>query len=521
MYVPTSRSRRRVYVSILDIVWALISPLIALYLGGALVLAAQNWSMVAIYCALASSFAIVAFLAFRLQDSITQHFSAHEAIDIAEAVLFAELMTCGFLFTLTRLDGIPRSIPLYHGLMLAGGLILVRIAMRIALSGREGTADYHARCERVIVIGANRLASAFIRLVGTYAPNQQSVVAVLDEKSSMIGRGLGGVQVLGTPQELDAMVGEFAVHGIKVDRVIIAGESNLLSSAALHDVERVCRKRHIALSFLPRMLGLTEHVAHEVAPVAATTQIEPPDTRGVFLRLKRVIDVVGALALMLLLLPLLLIASVLVLFDVGAPVLFWQERTGWKGRPFLIYKYRTLRAPFDGDGRPAVGDRHPSAIGRFLRATRIDELPQLINVLFGDMSLIGPRPLLPEDQPANSAMRLSVRPGITGWAQVNGAKLVAKEDKEKFDEWYIRNASLLVDLKIVMMTLRILSTSYLKSAEASADLEQVQAKRENLTALAPAGEADAIARDRDAAQPPRHGTVMAPPVRHRMARRSA
>lgn len=485
MYVPTSRSRRRIYVSILDIVWALISPLVALYLGGALVLAQQNWSMVSTYCALASGFAIAAFLAFRLQDSITQHFSAHEAIDIAEAVLFAELMTCGLLFTLTRLDGIPRSIPLTHGILLGGGLILVRVAMRIVLSESEARVDYHVRCERVIVIGANRLASSLIRLLTAHAPNRTSVVAVLEEKRSMIGRGLGGVQVLGTPQELDAIVGEFAVHGITVDRVIVAGESNLISSAALHDLERVCRKRHIALSFLPRMLGLTEYAdSHEAvaATPARPAQSALLDTRGMFLRLKRVVDVFGALGLMALLLPIFLIASLLVYWDVGSPVLFWQERTGWRGRPFLIYKYRTLRAPFDSDGQPSLGDRQPSAIGRFLRATRIDELPQLINVVFGEMSLVGPRPLLPEDQPANSAVRLSVRPGITGWAQVNGAKLVTKQEKEKFDEWYVRNASAWVDLKIVFLTLRIMSTN-LKSTEASADLQQVEVKRAALASV--------------------------------------
>jgi len=134
MHVPTSRSNKKIYMSILDMFWALASPVVALYMGDALIFAQQNWSMVGTYCALSSCFAIVAFLAFRLQDSITPHFSAHEALDIAEAVLFAELMTCGFLFTLTRLDGIPRSMPLYHGLLLAAGLLASRILTRIVLS---------------------------------------------------------------------------------------------------------------------------------------------------------------------------------------------------------------------------------------------------------------------------------------------------------------------------------------------------------------------------------------------------
>ena len=147
-----------------------------------------------------------------------------------------------------------------------------------------------------------------------------------------------------------------------------------------------------------------------------------------------------------------------------------------EGALFLIYKFRTLRAPFDAVGSPTPGDRLPSAIGRFLRATRLDELPQLLNVLLGDMSLIGPRPLLPEDQPSNTSVRLSVRPGISGWAQVNGAKLVTKEEKEKLDEWYVRNASLWVDLRIIMMTIKVILKGRVSSEEILADAEQVQDK---------------------------------------------
>jgi len=474
---PTSRRKKKVYLSVWDVSWALLSPLLALWVADSLVLSQQDWTMTANYCALAFGFAVVAFLAFRLQDTMTRHFSAHEALDIIEAVLVAELMTCGFLFSFTRLDGIARSVPLYHGVLLAGGLIFARILTRVADS--EGSAtDHQSRRERIIVVGANRLASSFISMLNAYAPNRQAVVALLDDKSGAIGRAVGGVQVLGTSQDLDAIVSEFSVHGVQIDRVILAGDTDLLSQAALHDVERVCKKRHLALSYLPRMLGLTEPAYGQVDIFAAVEAASEP---RFFLRLKRLIDIVGSLALMVLLLPVFAVATLLVWIDVGSPVLFWQERTGWWGRPFLIYKYRTLRAPFDTDGRPALGDRQPSAIGRFLRATRIDELAQLINVLFGDMSLIGPRPLLPEDQPSNTALRLSVRPGITGWAQVNGAKLVTKEDKEKFDEWYVNNASPWVDTKIALMTVRTLSRNFLGSAEASADLAQVEEKRASLT----------------------------------------
>jgi lipopolysaccharide/colanic/teichoic acid biosynthesis glycosyltransferase len=197
-----------------------------------------------------------------------------------------------------------------------------------------------------------------------------------------------------------------------------------------------------------------------------------------FFRLKRWIDIVSSLVLIVLFFPFLLLAGVLVLLDVGAPIFFRQERLGWKGRSFLIYKFRTLRAPFDSAGNPTLGSRQPSVISRFLRVTRVDELPQLLNVLFGEMSLIGPRPLLPENRPANTSIRLSVRPGISGWAQVNGAKLVTEEEKEKMDEWYVRNASLWLDLRIIMMTIKVILRGGVSSQETLVDKEQVQRKND-------------------------------------------
>jgi lipopolysaccharide/colanic/teichoic acid biosynthesis glycosyltransferase len=220
------------------------------------------------------------------------------------------------------------------------------------------------------------------------------------------------------------------------------------------------------------MIGVTERKT-PVAPVRALRP-EPAMALQGYFRVKRVFDIVGSFALILLFSPLFLIAGLMVLLDVGPPILFWQERLGWKGRAFLIYKFRTLRAPFEGTSL-LVG-REPSAIGRVLRATRMDELPQLLNVLIGDMSLIGPRPLLPEDQPDNNSLRLSVRPGISGWAQINGGKLVTKEEKEKLDEYYIRNASLWMDLRIGFATLAVMLRSRFSTIEASADLEQVQGK---------------------------------------------
>jgi lipopolysaccharide/colanic/teichoic acid biosynthesis glycosyltransferase len=480
VHSPTSRSGRRIYLSIWDLFWTLTSPGLALYLRDANVIFKADSSVVIYYWVLSAGFAILALFAFRLQDGMTRYFSVHEALDIAEAVLFVELMTFAALFTLTHLDGIPRAMPLVHGLLLAGGLLAARVFVRIVASEDNEPPDYQGRRERIIVIGANPFASSFIQLLKVYSPQQQRVIAVLANDAAMIGRAISGVQVLGAPDELDAIVSEFAIHGIGTDRIVIAGEVDFLSAPVLHEVERICQKRQIELTFLPRMIGVSERrPSNAPAIISESVESGPSFAPPPIFRLKRWVDIVGSLVLIALFFPFLVLAGVLVLLDVGPPIFFWQERLGWKGRSFLIYKFRTLGAPFDSTGKPTPGGRQPSAVGRFLRATRLDELPQLLNVLFGEMSLIGPRPLLPEDQPANTSIRLSVRPGISGWAQVNGAKLVTKEQKEALDAWYVRNASLWLDLRIIMMTIKVMLRGRVSSQEMLADTEQVQRKNDH------------------------------------------
>jgi lipopolysaccharide/colanic/teichoic acid biosynthesis glycosyltransferase len=159
--------------------------------------------------------------------------------------------------------------------------------------------------------------------------------------------------------------------------------------------------------------------------------------------------------LMFTLAPIAAVIAVIVALDVGFPLIFWQQRPGLYGRPFRMYKFRTMRAAHDKHGTRVADAQRSSAIGRILRFTRLDELPQLYNVLVGDMSFVGPRPLLPHDQHQNYAARLSVRPGITGWAQVNGGRIISDPDKWILDIWYVQNASLLLDFKIILSTVKM------------------------------------------------------------------
>src|SRR5262245_14948253 len=284
---PTSRSGRRVHLlTIWDLSWILVTPGLALYLREAEVLTHGDWVAIGQYWAISVGFAVLAFYSFRLQDGANRNFSVQEAIDILEAVLFTELMTLALLFTISRLDGIPRTTPLAHGLLLGGGLIAARMFMRVLSSGNDASLDYHNRADNIILIGANRVASSFIQLLNAYAPRRQPVIALLDADSKMVGRAISGVQVLATPEELEAVVSEFAVHGVGTHRIIIAGEADLLRPATLHEIEHICHKRQVDLSFLPRMMGLTEW--SQSAPVTATpVQENPYSMRSPFFRFKR------------------------------------------------------------------------------------------------------------------------------------------------------------------------------------------------------------------------------------------
>ena len=153
--------------------------------------------------------------------------------------------------------------------------------------------------------------------------------------------------------------------------------------------------------------------------------------------------------------PIMLLLALAVATTMGRPVLFRQMRPGRGGRAFCLLKFRTMTADRDASGAPLCDAQRLTALGRLLRAASLDELPELINVIKGDMSLVGPRPLLLEYLPlytAEQARRHEVRPGITGWAQVNGRNALSWEERFRMDVWYIENQSLWLDLKIIART---------------------------------------------------------------------
>jgi lipopolysaccharide/colanic/teichoic acid biosynthesis glycosyltransferase len=172
---------------------------------------------------------------------------------------------------------------------------------------------------------------------------------------------------------------------------------------------------------------------------------------------KRLLDIIGAAVGLGLLAPVLALTALLVWWRMGSPVLFTQLRPGRDGQPFKLIKFRTMRDAVDRSGRPLPDAERLTKLGAFLRNTSIDELPELWNVLKGEMSLVGPRPLLMEYLPlysAEQARRHEVRPGLTGWAQVNGRNALGWEQKFALDIWYVENRSLWLDFRILWLTVR-------------------------------------------------------------------
>ncbi|SDD25906.1 sugar transferase [Kordiimonas lacus] len=173
--------------------------------------------------------------------------------------------------------------------------------------------------------------------------------------------------------------------------------------------------------------------------------------------MKRVIDIFGATMGLLILSPVLIIVSLMIWRQMGVPVIFRQVRPGYLGKPFNMLKFRTMRSAVDMNGELLPDSERITSLGRFLRSSSLDELPELWNVLKGEMSLVGPRPLLIDYLPlysAEQARRHNVRPGISGWAQVNGRNAISWEEKFALDVWYVDNHTVWLDLTIIWLTMR-------------------------------------------------------------------
>ena len=197
--------------------------------------------------------------------------------------------------------------------------------------------------------------------------------------------------------------------------------------------------------------------------------------------MKRALDIVLSGVAMLVLSPVLLVTALLVRTKLGSPVLFHQDRPGRDGKIFRLYKFRSMTDERDAQGELLPDEIRLTKFGKLLRSTSLDELPELWNIFRGDMSIVGPRPLLVKYLPLyneEQRHRHDVRPGLTGWAQVNGRNSITWEDKFRYDVWYVRNISLLLDVKIVFLTVKKVFCREGISSEDSATMEDFIGEQE-------------------------------------------
>ncbi len=203
---------------------------------------------------------------------------------------------------------------------------------------------------------------------------------------------------------------------------------------------------------------------------------------GIATATKRSLDMILSLIALIILSPIMLITALIVFANLGWPILFRQTRAGLNGKPFTVLKFRTMLDASGVDGKPLPDEQRLTPTGRALRASSLDELPQFFNVLVGHMSLVGPRPLpvayLPRYSP-RQARRHEVKPGITGWAQVNGRNDLSWEEKFDLDVWYVDNWSLALDFRILMMTVGKALRSEGISAEGCATMPEFMGSEES------------------------------------------
>jgi lipopolysaccharide/colanic/teichoic acid biosynthesis glycosyltransferase len=413
--------------------------------------------------------AIPSLAVFKLNQCIWRLSGMADYLRILGAAILTVASAVGLGFLFNRLEGVARSLPIIQAFLIVFGLVGARVVVRLRHAGRARVAPPQAPAsagpENILVVGINAITELYLRSIAEFAAGRIRVMGLLARRESHTGRLLQGHKVLGSAEQLAEVLGELEVHGVPIGRVVVTLPFDELSPEARAALQEAEENLRVRVEFFAEHICYAERSKRAppqpaVPPMNADPALPNVNVREAlarpYWRLKRALDTVAAVCAVVLLAPLLLLAALLVIIEVGPPAIFWQQRPGVGGRPFRLYKVRTMARPYDAEGRRITDAERLSVIGRFLRRYRLDELPQLFNVLIGEMSFVGPRPLLLVDQFPGLDGRLAVRPGLTGWAQIKGGRELTAHDKAALDIWYIRNACLRVDLEILLATLRVI-----------------------------------------------------------------
>lgn len=395
-------------------------------------------------------------------------FSFPDTLDAFASISMGVIVGSVGTFFYDRLDSVPRSLPFIHILIQFTLYAGVRLLFRDL-----ATAPLRRKPAYILLIGCNQVAYVYARAVEGIANGSLKIVAALAHDPSLIGRRMRGINIVSVFDNVEDVVGQLRIHGIELSRIVVAANEKEISPKALDKIFETAN-RH-GLTVIDMHLLFSE-VAGPLGP-EEDIEIDEITLLGIYWGIKRAIDLLGAVVLLLLFSPFLVLTAIMVAIDVGSPLIFWQERPGRHGKMIRVYKFRTMKSAVGQDGLPVPDELRTSKTGLVIRKLRLDELPQLWNVLEGDMSFIGPRPLLFVDQPEEISQRLAARPGISGWAQVNGGKLLTPEEKRALDLWYIAHVSFVLEVRIIFLTLVTVFRGDVRQTEAiRSALEWLQAQ---------------------------------------------
>jgi lipopolysaccharide/colanic/teichoic acid biosynthesis glycosyltransferase len=463
--------RHRLVLSFVDLCLVGLATLCAQFLRDSFETRPEQIVGLLPYLGLTLAATVASLAVFKLNQSIWRLSSLPDHLSVVGAAILIVASAVGLGFLVNRLEGVARSLPIIQACLTIFSLVGVRVVARLRHAGRGRAATQPgstlAGPENILVVGINPITELYLRSVAEFAAGRVQVMGLLARQQGQTGRLLQRHRILGSPEQIASILGELEVHGTPIRRMVVtlpAGELSVRERVALQEAAETSGVR---LEYFAEQICSAEPSRHATPAVVAQTarssvgaalpraeQLKASAQRP-YWRAKRILDIVAAMAAIVILAPVLVLVALLVVIEIGLPAIFWQQRPGIGGRPFMLYKFRTMSRPYAADGRRIADADRLSVVGRFLRRSHLDELPQLFNVLIGEMSFVGPRPLLLADQLTGLDARLAVRPGMTGWAQIKGGRELSASDKAALDVWYIRNACLRVDLAILVGTLHV------------------------------------------------------------------
>lgn len=456
------RFRRRYQISVWEALIAVLAPVTALILRG--VEFEFSWTLLPalLYCVASALCGVVGLAYVNISKLRSGYISIEDLLKTFKAAAFSAMAGVIAIFFTAHVHDVPRFVPIIQFFMFSGLITVLNICRRRIFNPSSRKPAYNfvpgTRVETQLLLGCGPLSVHYTALLDGLPQSARRIAGIVSICGDLVGSTLGKRIVLGPIEHFPEIVAEFKNHGVDIDRIVIAALNPKFQQIAFNHVSQYCEKHSIPVSFLDEIFGTTSASIRSAFAestcrdtVAKKNEIQLMISNP-YLQSRQFYDRVIAILLVTVLLPVLGCIAILTYLDVGRPILFWQQRVGRNGMSIAINKFRTL--PHRG-AHPVDYKSTPSHIGRFLQNTRLDELPQLFDIIAGRLSIIGPRPLLPRDLPHNTGGQESVLPGITGWAQVNGGKLISAEEKIALDYWYMRHASLWLDAVILLKTLRM------------------------------------------------------------------